>query len=88
MREAPKPYRGFHPEFIKAAIKMKYGTIRQFHEVNGLPRTGLFDFLRGRASATVQQAIDKVLSEQSVNSINVDSSSHESGFHRLNAGAK
>lgn len=86
-REQPKPYRGVHPEDVKAAIRKKYGTIRNFHKQNQLPVTGLFDVLRGRASQRVQDAMDAVLGF-APDSTNLDVSETAAATHRLNSQAQ
>ncbi|PTS88224.1 hypothetical protein DBR17_04905 [Sphingomonas sp. HMWF008] len=63
-----------HPEDVKAAIRKKYGTIKRFHEANGLPEKGVQDILRGRASRRVADAIERVLSEQLSESTKRDTS--------------
>ena len=54
-----------HPEDVKAAIRKRFGTISRFIEANDLPTPGVRDLLRGRTSARVRDAVEKVLKEGS-----------------------
>jgi lambda repressor-like predicted transcriptional regulator len=54
-----------HPEDIKASIRKKFTTVRNFERVNKLPINGVADILRGRTSARVEKAIESVLMDAS-----------------------
>lgn len=56
-----------HPEDVKAAVRKAHGTIDAFHRAYNLPSTGLYDVLRGRTSARVEDAIRAVLSKSQNN---------------------
>jgi len=83
-----------HPEFIKAKIRRKYGSLRAFERQYGLATTSSIDVLRGRKSSKTISAMAKVVGvtepalvqalrrkSRHYKSINMDS-------HRLNEGAK
>lgn len=53
-----------HPEDVRAAIRKRFGTIKDFEAENGLPVGGVHDILRGRTSERVRQAVESVLMEQ------------------------
>lgn len=50
-----------HPEEVKSAIRMQYGTLLAFEKAFGLPRETTRDVLRGRASAKTAEAIAEVM---------------------------
>jgi lambda repressor-like predicted transcriptional regulator len=50
-----------HPEDIKASIRKKFGTVRDFERANNLPINGVADILRGRTSERVSKAVESVL---------------------------
>ncbi|MEL7681110.1 helix-turn-helix domain-containing protein [Citromicrobium bathyomarinum] len=52
-----------HPEDVKAAIRKKYGTVARFVKQHDLPTSGVSDLFRGRTSARVANAVEKVLAE-------------------------
>ena len=52
-----------HPEDVKAAIRKRYGTVARFVSVHNLPTSGVSDLFRGRTSARVANAVEKVLVE-------------------------
>lgn len=52
-----------HPEDVKAAIRKKYGTVARFVQEHELPTSGVSDLFRGRTSARVAKAVEKVLAE-------------------------
>lgn len=64
-----------HPEDIKSAIRKRYGSVKAFVRANDLPPTGVSDIFRGRVSARVSDAIERVLQEQSSESSSLDRSS-------------
>ncbi|MBY0306980.1 MAG: helix-turn-helix domain-containing protein [Sphingomonas sp.] len=76
-----------HPEDIKAAIRKRFGTVGQFVEQNGLPKTGVSDLFRGRTSKRVRDAVEAVVREQR-ESIKLDDSGKKAGAHRKSAGAQ
>jgi phage terminase small subunit len=63
MEAQVRGYRGLHAEDVKAAIRKKFGTIKEFHRVYDLPKTGLQEILRGRSSQRTSDAVDEVLAE-------------------------
>lgn len=54
-----------HPEDVKAEIRKRFGTVRDFERTNGLPIGGVRDILRGRTSERIERAIESVLMEVS-----------------------
>lgn len=50
-----------HPEAIKAALRIKHGSLYKFEEKYDLPRKSAADVLRGRAIAKTASAIAKDL---------------------------
>ena len=52
-----------HPEDVKAAIRKRYGTVARFVSEHNLPTSGVSDLFRGRTSARVANAVEKVLAE-------------------------
>jgi lambda repressor-like predicted transcriptional regulator len=64
-----------HPEDIKAAIRKRFGSLKAFEELEGLPRKAVTDILRGRSNRRVTDAIRRVIAEEAqAPSINVDDS--------------
>jgi len=61
-----------HPEDIKAELRKRFGTVLAFEDAANLPRKSVSDFLRGRSSRRVRDAIDETIkpskSEKSDNS--------------------
>lgn len=61
-----------HPEDIKAELRKRFGTVFAFEDAANLPRKSVSDFLRGRSSRRVRDAIDETIkpskSEKSDNS--------------------
>lgn len=51
------------PEDVKAAIRKKFGTVRDFERAKKLPINGVSDILRGRTSGRITKAIESVLIE-------------------------
>ncbi len=49
-----------HPERVKAEIRMRHGTLRQFAEASGLKEEQVRDYLRAR-SGTAHIAVAKLL---------------------------
>jgi lambda repressor-like predicted transcriptional regulator len=52
-----------HPEDVKAALRKKFGTVREFERAKKLPINGVADVLRGRTSERVTSAVESVLIE-------------------------
>lgn len=81
-----------HREDIKSALRKRHGTLQRFADVRGLTKQGVADFLRGRTSARVAEAIEDelqlALSDGEIQSIKLDDSAETSPVHRLNAGAR
>jgi lambda repressor-like predicted transcriptional regulator len=50
-----------HPEEIKAALRIKHGSLYKFEKKADLPRKSVADVLRGRAVAKTAEAIAKDL---------------------------
>ncbi|WJY24630.1 hypothetical protein QQS45_00095 [Alteriqipengyuania flavescens] len=46
---------------MKAIIRKRYGSISRFVKQNGLPSTGVSDLFRGRTSAPVRKAVERVI---------------------------
>jgi hypothetical protein len=79
------------PQYVKAELRIRFGSVAAFERAKGLPEKSVNDLLRGRPSARVRQAIDDALSKPliSANESELsDSSQKESASHRLNAGAR
>lgn len=75
-----------HPEDIKAGIRKRFGSVAAFERENDLPEKSVTDFLRGRLSARVIQAIEEALAKptpQASQSEVSDSSKGETNVHRL-----
>lgn len=75
-----------HREDIKAALRKKYGTIRQFEIANGLTRGSVHEVLRQRRWAKVERAIEAAIFGSKNQSEKTDSKAQR-GAHRLNAEA-
>lgn len=73
-----------HPEDIKAAIRKRFGTVGQFVEQKGLPKTGVSDLFRGRTSRRVREAVEAVIAQEK--SIELDSSAKRGAARRKTAG--
>lgn len=54
-----------HPEDIKAAIRKRFGSVRNFVSINNLPETGVSDIFRGRTSGPVRETIENFLRDES-----------------------
>lgn len=55
---------GMHPEDIKAALRKRYGSVFAFEDAKALPRKSVSDWLRGRPSQRVKDAIEGTLSSE------------------------
>jgi hypothetical protein len=80
-----------HREQVKAALRMRFGTVFEFERLHGLPAKSVSDLLRGRANERVKQAIEKALTEartQGGESDNSDSTTTKAATHRLNTVAR
>jgi hypothetical protein len=51
-----------HPEDIKAALRKQFGSVFAFEDAKSLPRKSVSDWLRGRQSQRVKDAIEGTLS--------------------------
>ena len=71
-----------HPEDVKAGLRKRFGTIGEFIKAHDLPATGVSDFLRGRTSKRVREAIENALSGSQ--SIELDSSRIRTPLHQKN----
>lgn len=76
-----------HREDIKAELRKRYGTIRQFEIVHDLSRGAVHEVLRNRRWAKVERAIEQALGVAPNLSEKTDSK-RKSGTHRLSAEAK
>jgi lambda repressor-like predicted transcriptional regulator len=84
-----------HPEEIKAAIRMRFGSLRAFEEAKGLPDQSTRDVLRGRAvrrtalaiSETVGIPLDDLFPGRFLSHIR-DNNAVATIPHRINAGAR
>ena len=56
-------FEGWHPADVKAAIKKRYGSMREFERKLGLPAKSGDDVLRGRRNSRTANAIRTVLAE-------------------------
>lgn len=50
-----------HPEDVKAALRKRFGTIREFERDRGLPEKSVHDVLRGRPNARVTKAVEDAI---------------------------
>lgn len=82
-----------HPEDVKAAIRKRFASLNNFERAHGLPRHSVSDLLRGKKSARVAAAVDKLLIDRtsmatpsSVSDMS-DVSARSRRAHRLNAKA-
>ncbi|WP_424539735.1 helix-turn-helix domain-containing protein [Sphingopyxis granuli] len=76
-----------HREDIKAALRKKYGTIRQFEIDHNLSRGAVHEVLRNRRWAKVERAIAEALGVPESQSEKTDSK-RNAGAHRLSAEVK
>lgn len=51
-----------HPEDIKASIRKRFGTIRNFELSRNLPKGSVHEVLRRRRWARIERAIESVIS--------------------------
>lgn len=70
-----------HPEDVKATIRKRYGSVRNFVTTHGLPATGVSDIFRGRTSGRVREAIEALLAEEKDGSIILDRSKARDALH-------
>lgn len=77
-----------HPEDIKAAIRKRHGSIREFSRKHGLGPTAVSDLFRGRTSKPTTDAVEALLQLEFEKSIELDHSDGSANAHRLNAGAR
>lgn len=80
-----------HREDIKAVLRKRFGSVRQFEVDVGLPKNAVSDFLRGKSSLPTQRALETELSKQpsgvsDESSDLSDSSTTEPDGHRLSEG--
>ena len=54
---------GWHPEDVKAAIRKRYGSMREFEQQLGLTVKSSNDVIRGRANSRTADAIRAVLAD-------------------------
>lgn len=83
-----------HPEVIKAAIKIKFRTVRAFERAQRLPAYSVRDVLRGRSVRATAMAISDAVGLSverlfpgrftPVNGIEVDTKSQKRDLHRKN----
>lgn len=75
-----------HREDIKAAIRKEYGSVTAFEMAFDLPSKSVCDFLRGRKSKRVFDAVEKVVKATRIpiKSDTSDGSSKMRPTHRLN----
>ena len=62
-----------HPEDVKAALRKRFLTIRQFEIDHDLPKGSVHDVLRNRRSARVEAAIAQAIGVSANQSENSDS---------------
>lgn len=75
-----------HPEDVKAGLRKRFGTIREFERATQLPRNSVSDLLRGKASSRVAQAIEDALDlakPDPLHSDLSDDSANDDDAHRL-----
>ena len=80
-----------HPEDVKAGLRKRFGTVFAFEREYGLPNKSVVDFLRGRLSTRVKEAIEDALSKptpQATESDLSDCSPVDTESHRLNVAAR
>lgn len=84
----------FHPEEVRAILRMRYTTLEGFADAKGIKSQAVRDFLRGesRSAARIiakELGVDPKHLTLSKGSTNVDLDSSGRGkAHRQNAGAK
>jgi lambda repressor-like predicted transcriptional regulator len=80
-----------HPEDVKAGLRRRFGTIRNFERMLQLPKNSVSDLLRGKMSARVANAVEHALDEptpETPQSDLSDSSANDDGAHRLISAAR
>jgi len=82
-------YKDLHPEDVKAAIRKRFGSLKNFEFVHGLAQQGVADLLRGRTSARTASVVDAVLTIENASVVSVkskkkDYSQKKAPSHRLN----
>lgn len=77
-----------HREDVKAAIRKRHGSQRGFEVAHGLPANAVTEVLRGRKSQRTQDAIERLLAEETEQSINLDDNGSVDAAHRQKAGAQ
>lgn len=77
-------HQSLHPEDIKAAIRKRYGSVKKFQKLKGLPPTSVSDLFRGRPSRRVSEAVEQAVQE----SMEMETSAKLALAHSLNRGAK
>lgn len=85
-----------HPEEVKAALRIRFGSVFAFEDAMALPRKSVSDTLRGRPNARVVKAIEDALATNpsensdptSAQSDNSDTTRVDPAAHRLNTGVR
>lgn len=78
-----------HREDIKAELRKRHGSVQAFAIAHGLKAQAVADWLRGRTSQRVADAIAAEIGDtEAGESIKVDDSATNATTHRLNAGAR
>lgn len=75
-----------HPEDIKAALRKRFGTIRNFEIEHGLTKGSVGEILRKRRWAKVERAVESAIFSSENQSGKPDSRASHAA-HRLNAKA-
>lgn len=57
------PIHDMHPEDLKAAIRKRHGSVKQFSKFAGISVWAVRDFLRGRTNKKAQKAVESLLIE-------------------------
>jgi len=84
----------FHPEQVRAILRMRYSTLENFAAAKGIKSQSVRDFLRGKSRSAVKYIEQELGVEPghlklSKESTNVDTDTKQSGrVHRLNKGGK
>lgn len=53
-----------NPEFVKARLRTRFGSVFAFEDAHGLPRKSVSDVLRGRSNRKVIDTISTVLGNE------------------------
>ena len=72
-----------HPEDIKAKLRKRYGSVREFEKVQGLPDKSVHEIFRGRGSRRVVAAVEAALEDDGISHPEKPSSGSKRA-HRLN----